>query len=753
MKGYPTTYVGMFDSPDGDRPAISSVRIPIIQRDYAQGRVGAQRIRDDFVSVLVAAASEGSADLDFVYGEVDASGVLEPLDGQQRLTTLFLLHWYVASRAGALDARAPWTRFAYATRPGAEFFCTRLVAHPYTDGASKPMKWITDQAWYLFPWRHDPTISAMLVMLDSIHDRFATLDVDFGHVWSRLQRRDDPAISFSLLPISDVGSAEDLYITMNSRGKPLTPFEVFKARLEKALQSSGRHTALIERFDREWSDLLWKHDDGDLVIDDEFMRYIEFIIDICEWRDGKRRAELALEDRARLVFAAENPHAEQHLDFFFHAFDTWTGVDSQHEFDAVFTTGVHVDGRVRLFESRATDLFRACLRNYGRAFSLTETLLLFAVLLHRQRRRSSGQGELAERLRVLRNLAESAPSEVRLEFMPALLGATSRWIVDGSLDDMTRFNQARVEDERRKQDLRDEFPDVRAALDELEDHPLLRGRLFLLDLDPEHLGRRATAFRTVFESANWPALTGALLACGDYSRTRSKYQQFGSSSPDKDTTWRDVLTAGSREQQQRLRMAVQTLLDDSDVVEAEDVKGALGELSVQFCAEREAGVRAFDWRYYLVKYPIMRSGPSGAYVAEAGAAGGPRVLGYSLCMLNTTTLGGYFRDPYLAAMREMSGVAAQVMDPRFIDQWEWRPRRMPLRSGVTLRCVPAGIEVSPPGSAASGPAFAAVCAEHGVDESGILHMPQRAIDDAHVDTEDRIQIGARLLRSLVEAGL
>ena len=30
---------------------------------------------------------------------------LRPLDGQQRLTTLFLLHWYLAFRTGSLDAR------------------------------------------------------------------------------------------------------------------------------------------------------------------------------------------------------------------------------------------------------------------------------------------------------------------------------------------------------------------------------------------------------------------------------------------------------------------------------------------------------------------------------------------------------------------------------------------------------------------------------------------------------------------------
>ena len=38
MKGYPTTFLGLFDPPHGERPAITEIEIPIIQRDFAQGR-------------------------------------------------------------------------------------------------------------------------------------------------------------------------------------------------------------------------------------------------------------------------------------------------------------------------------------------------------------------------------------------------------------------------------------------------------------------------------------------------------------------------------------------------------------------------------------------------------------------------------------------------------------------------------------------------------------------------------------------
>ena len=81
-----------------------NIEIPIIQRDYAQGRKGKETLREMFLRNLKNAMDNNLSDkqeiliLDFVYGSVK-NGKLQPLDGQQRLTTLWLLHWYVALRA------------------------------------------------------------------------------------------------------------------------------------------------------------------------------------------------------------------------------------------------------------------------------------------------------------------------------------------------------------------------------------------------------------------------------------------------------------------------------------------------------------------------------------------------------------------------------------------------------------------------------------------------------------------------------
>ena len=83
----------------------NKVIIPIIQRDYAQGRLGKETLRQKFLQELKDALdnSHGQAlTLDFVYGVENSKESIYPLDGQQRLTTLWLLHWYLAYKTGRI---------------------------------------------------------------------------------------------------------------------------------------------------------------------------------------------------------------------------------------------------------------------------------------------------------------------------------------------------------------------------------------------------------------------------------------------------------------------------------------------------------------------------------------------------------------------------------------------------------------------------------------------------------------------------
>ena len=226
-----------------------SIVIPIIQRDYAQGRDGKESLRNRFLKSLKYALDNSKRmELDFVYGSTEGDTFF-PLDGQQRLTTLWLLHWYVALRAGVLNEEtcSVLRKFTYQTRISSREFCERLCEHNNFRAASDVediKSFIENSTWFYSLWKQDPTIKAMLTMLggtkindkrgldivDGVEELFKECDKDkFKEYWHRLTQ--DKIIGFSYLQLKDFGLSDDLYIKMNARGKALSPFENFKADL------------------------------------------------------------------------------------------------------------------------------------------------------------------------------------------------------------------------------------------------------------------------------------------------------------------------------------------------------------------------------------------------------------------------------------------------------------------------------------------------------------------------------------------
>ena len=275
------------------------IEIPIIQRDYAQGRLGKEYLRRSFLGDLKKALDneppfkDSEMKLDFVYGSTE-NGKLNPLDGQQRLTTLWLLHWYVALRAGLFYQACPiLKKFSYETRISSREFCEQLCEpknFEYFSVDEGIVDYITNQTWFYSTWKQDPTIQAMLRMLsgtiikdkngddivDGIEEIFiCTRQPKFNEYW-RILCSDKCPIKFYHLALTDFGLSDDLYIKMNARGKQLTPFENFKADLigyikkrteeEQDDDESGKWSSLLDpssgipiQMDKGWTDIFWKN--------------------------------------------------------------------------------------------------------------------------------------------------------------------------------------------------------------------------------------------------------------------------------------------------------------------------------------------------------------------------------------------------------------------------------------------------------------------------------------------------------------
>ena len=281
------------------------IEIPIIQRDYAQGRDNAKSadIRKSIISRFVKAVQDKDSEplfLDFVYGRIEGNTFI-PFDGQQRLTTLFLFHKYIFEQCQSKSTCVHKDHcickdiikgFSYATRQSSREFCQLLVDKNIIPNDDTLLsKNIMNQSWFFPDWEKDPTIMGMLTMLDEIHGQLkGKKDKDefkFKYMSERLTSGCNCPISFHFVDMGEHKLSDETYVKMNARGKNLTPFENFKASLEQYLNLKketdlqncfkGNYDNTKKKYtgiDGIWLDLFWEEankDKDEKVLPDSLM--------------------------------------------------------------------------------------------------------------------------------------------------------------------------------------------------------------------------------------------------------------------------------------------------------------------------------------------------------------------------------------------------------------------------------------------------------------------------------------------------
>ena len=317
---------------------VGRILVPMIQRPYAQGRKSQQSIRDKFLQDIFAALSNNNVEkleLNFLYGTfVDdgESGSFELLDGQQRLTTLFLLHWYLAAMeclSSETTAMPTYlNKFEYQTRTSSTSFLHKLFSAKL-NAEEKPSKTIRKSSWYSKSYDKDTTIDSMLRMLDSISEKYAEAEVKptYGDLLK---------LKFYVLELNGFGLSEELFIKMNARGLQLTPFENFKADLvgymkeeyadlvPMTLSVANRTVPYWLNFssliDGRWTNLFWEkpegtNDSGSKECDRRFFRFLQRFFANKSILLAERSKESSLADDPLFDFFSKNTDVERHLGF------------------------------------------------------------------------------------------------------------------------------------------------------------------------------------------------------------------------------------------------------------------------------------------------------------------------------------------------------------------------------------------------------------------------------------------------------
>lgn len=674
--------------------------IPQIQRDFAQGRDSELDLRKGFVGKIKQSLETGASalNLDFVYGYskkiIQNELAFIPIDGQQRLTTLWLLHWYVAPRefeergrekicVFSAETRRLLGAFTYETRASSKRFCQELIAHPLPiTGELLLSKWIQDASWFRASWIHDPTIVSMLNMLDTIEEEC----FDTTKAWMSLSKESKITFDYIDIKSDEFKLTDELYIKMNSRGKPLTPFESFKAQFSGLLSSKGTDFVQEKLVYREaevtyqqyfsfnvdglWMDLFWCYRKKiDFNIDTCFLNYVYYIADLLYFKSGVEGASPDV--KRNFEFLNEVFSIKKNIDFLFNSLDFFSGLDNIELFFNTLFEGFST------FDVHPRDYFLRSITNTG--FDVKDKVLLYAILVYCMSAQSSEPRTFDSGIpftglktftRIIRNLllAVRQPNQSsRIEYTSNLrLPDIQDYgkFIDGFLEliaanrsksiyevfaesNLDGFGRENIAVEKEKAVVINGNADLQGSVFSLEEHAFIQGNTINFKLNSDGIVEKINAFYAIWnEDMDDSLVIRAFLTIDDYSVKTHDYSSlgeiwyFGSSG-----NWNRILTANAKDEREKVSGNLDLFLNAYLVAEGGSSNEKLQYLVDHFQTE----IR--NWRYYFIRYKAITKNPYiGLNLFTWADEDGFNIN--SLTKSGKQPLRSYHLNPYLIALKE-----------------------------------------------------------------------------------------------------
>ena len=700
-----------------------SVVIPQLQRDYAQGRDEAKELRVRFLSqILHVLRGKGRLNLDFVYGYDKALSpnhhpIFYPLDGQQRLTTLWLLHWYLLPSESVAEESEWLLRFSYHTRSSSTRFCQLLVKYAEVAGSRRDVAAIKDQPWYRQSYNADATIAAMLGTLRSIKE-LVGLEERVA-LWKRLCHQ--RALTFDVIDIKgeEFRLTDELYIKMNARGKQLTSFECYKADLTRALREirtqdapcnyKGKPLSYADYFafkvDNEWLDLFYHGEiDG---LDERMYGFIQNIAKLCFFLTPENAEKninaFTYLDSVNVFLIQDNAYR---LISILDLFERIQAKQPLRDFFATLTPSIRFSKEGRKEDPAPVDLFReSCKKNA----SVNLVLLLALSYYMEKYQLVEATEELQDYLRVLRNLLWGVrqldkmryQSNVRINSLLTYWG----WIEplasrEQVLDSVKSSGEVFSKKLHQRVDFILRYPELKPLIGELEDHPLLAGQLgiFDLDLDVNEFKRQAETFKQIFDAAFYTQddacklIIRALVASG-YLGVQGKNVWGGHRETwffGGNGLWNTVFSIKEYEYREQ-REAIRLLLCQF----AGGTGGAAERLQRIIDAYLESeDAEQCGWRYYFVKYPEFYSGDTN-FFAWDNREGTADAYVDSLKNFSSNPLRGYHANAYVQVVWRRVGGGYTHCRPEWV-QGAKDSRLHLLRSDIYIGHTPEGWRIDLP---------------------------------------------------------
>ncbi len=750
------------------------INIPIIQRDYAQGREEEFEKRSKFLNSLYKSLTGTEIlDLDFVYGRIKGN-IFYPIDGQQRLTTLFLLHWYIALKENVGETQKQYLlRFVYDTRITSREFCKSLVSEnvdlPTDVGNNKFIDAITDKYWFRNSWQTDPTIKAMLIMIQAIHDKFYhTQNIS---LWNNII--EGRLISFQTLDLGAKGFelTDELYIKMNARGKQLTPFENFKANFIQFIERNFKDRTLKHpvkgfisysgyfsyKIEKEWTDLFWAYRGDKSTIDAEIANYFEFIAQMCFFRSNRN----ARADDFNKSFTQYETifKQEENLLFLFNSLDklyaiyTDSGAGDKGNVSRFFDSFItlqpleDVSEKVALFWvlSGSSDLFERMIKNVGSEDARTK-IIFYSVIHYLLKQDISTNRGVTGYVRTLRNLIQATRqrNETKYNTNIRLNNFGSYWMLfeqlasadvyytlaHATLDNKgTQISDSSLNNEKQKAEILLLHNDTSEAILSLEGFTYFEGLIHILK--PKRHQNKLINYRRVLteiwdHSIPDSIKIQALIACGFEGieiREKTSMKGGGTYYFGKAGNWTAILTNEDVE----VSNCLISLLDSYLLQNGDSAKSKLQSIISDWL---KANPNDKTWKYYFLSYPAFMSGrnyyvwPNDFEISILGSESSNPLVAYHI-------------SPYVRTVCKL------INDTTICDvhdcyiQYSGNSSLM-LKNGISMTCLSKGWLISGELDKLNNE----IISQHGLLHDGDNYLLKEP------DTKDRIQIAVEFIRLL-----
>jgi len=198
-----------------------------------------------------------SSNIGFIYAYSDQQyeGRYFLIDGQQRITTVYLVLMLLASRTGKVsDFEKNYCvrglpKLDYLVRESACSFLRQLVPYVLKNSNAD----IEDQSWYLNSYKNDITVKNILKNIAVIEDWLEGEEIDETHFYQYLNSYTE----FWYFDTNISAQGENLYIYLNARGEQMQGNENLKAELLSQLTSIEDKNKMGREWEN-WQDFFWR---------------------------------------------------------------------------------------------------------------------------------------------------------------------------------------------------------------------------------------------------------------------------------------------------------------------------------------------------------------------------------------------------------------------------------------------------------------------------------------------------------------